>query len=378
MTKEDFYELLGVARDASDEDIKSAYRRQALKYHPDRNPGDAAAEAKFKEVTEAYQVLSDREKRAAYDRYGEAGIKGEHGYTDVSDALRDFMRNFGGFGSAFEDFFDFGRGGGGGVSAGRSVRQGRNLQAHVRLTLQEVAQGTTKKLRIRHKVRCSTCGGSGARSGASASTCRDCGGRGQVQRVMRSILGNMMTVTECPTCHGEGKIVTDPCSSCHGEGVELKEETFSVRIPAGVSTGNYIPLRGQGDAGPRGGPPGDVYVVIDEQEDPVFQRIGDDVITDVFITYPQAILGDKIEVPTLDGKALLTIPAGTQSHRIFRMRDKGIGHLHGSRHGDQLVRVIVHTQEKPTKEERRLLEELRQLQGTDVPPPRKGKYGVEQ
>ena len=375
MTKPDYYELLGVARDASAEDIKKAYRRQALQFHPDRNPGDAKAEAQFKAVTEAYQVLSDADKRAAYDRYGEAGLKEPHGYADVNEALRDFMRNFGGFGTVFDDLFDFGGGGGG--QGRRPVRQGQNLQVHVKLTLQEVALGTTKKLRIKHRVPCHACSGSGASSGAAPSSCRQCGGRGQVQRVTRSFLGNMMTVTECAVCGGSGQMITDPCKQCGGDGLESMEETFSVRVPAGVSTGNYIPLRGQGDAGPNGGPAGDVYVVIDEKEDPVFQRLGDDVITDVFITFPQAVLGGKIEVPTLDGKAVLTIPPGTQSHRIFRMRDKGIGHLHGSGRGDQLVRVIVHTPDGVSKDERKLLEQLQQLERAELPAPRRGNYGVE-
>jgi molecular chaperone DnaJ len=239
-----------------------------------------------------------------------------------------------------------------------------------------VALGTTKKLRIRHKVRCQSCGGSGARGGGAASVCRECGGRGQVQRVARSILGSMVTVSECPACDGEGRVIVDACAKCGGQGVEAAEETFSVRVPAGVSTGNYIPLRGQGDAGPRGGPPGDVFVVIEELEDPVFQRLGDDVITDVFITYPQAALGASVEVPTLDGKAVLKIPPGTQSHRIFRMREKGLGRLHGSGRGDQLVRVIVHTPESFSRREKQLLQELLELQDGNVPPPRKGKYGA--
>ena len=375
MTKPDYYELLGVSRDASADEIKKAYRRQALQFHPDRNPGDAKAEAQFKSVTEAYQVLSDADKRAAYDRYGEAGLKEPHGYTDVNEALRDFMRNFGGFGTVFDDLFEFGGGGGG--QGRRAVRQGQNLQVHVKLTMQEVAQGTTKKLRIKHRVACHACGGSGAQGGTAPSTCRQCNGRGQVQRVTRSFLGNMMTVTECAVCGGSGQMISDPCRQCGGDGLESSEETFSVRVPAGVSTGNYIPLRGQGDAGPNGGPAGDVYVVIDEKEDPVFQRLGDDVITDVFVSFPQAVLGAKIEVPTLDGKAVLTIPPGTQSHRIFRMRDKGIGHLHGTGRGDQLVRVIVHTPESVSKDERKLLEQLQQFERDALPQPRRGNYGVE-
>jgi molecular chaperone DnaJ len=372
MAKPDYYEQLGVAREATAEEIKKAYRRAALKYHPDRNPDDPAAEAQFKAVTEAYEVLSDTEKRAAYDRYGEAGIRGQHGYTDISEALRAFMRDFGGFGGAFDDLFGFGNREPSGVS-----RQGRNLEARVQLTLQEVALGTTKKLRIRRRGLCKECGGSGARAGGSASTCNQCRGRGQVQRVTRSFLGNMMTVIDCPGCGGEGSVITDPCSACRGEGLESAEETFSVRVPAGVSTGNYIPLRGQGDAGPRGGPPGDVYVVIEELEDPVFERIGEDIITDVFVSYPQAVLGAKIDVPTLDGKAVLKIPPGTQSHRVFRMREKGIGRLHATGRGDQLVRVVIHTPDVPSKREKQLLEELMQIQDGNVPPPRKGRYGTQ-
>jgi molecular chaperone DnaJ len=374
MTKPDYYELLGVERGASEDEIKKAYRKLALQHHPDRNPGDSGAEAQFKAVTEAYEVLSDREKRAQYDRYGEAGLKGQHGYTDISEALRAFMRDFGGFGG-LDDLFGFGGGGGGTRRA--TARQGRNLQATVQLDLREVASGTTKKLRIRHNVRCTACSGSGSRGG-SASVCRECGGRGRVQRMARSILGNMMTVTDCPACHGEGRVVVDACGDCDGEGLQVREETFSVTIPAGVSTGNIIPLRGQGDAGPRGGPAGDVYVVIDEKDDPIFQRIGDDIVTDVFVTYPQASLGARIEVPTLDGKAMLKIPDGTRSHRIFRMRDKGIGRLHGRGRGDQLVRIIVHTPQSLTKREKELLEQLQEAQGDNVPPPRKGNYGVDE
>ncbi|MFQ5600202.1 MAG: molecular chaperone DnaJ [Candidatus Krumholzibacteriia bacterium] len=373
MAQPDYYEQLGVSRGASDDEIKKAYRHRALRHHPDRNPGDKQAEAQFKAVTEAYEVLSDPQKRATYDRYGEAGLKGQHGYTDISEALRAFMRDFGGFGSAFDDLF--GAGSGRGRSSARA-HAGKNLQARLKLSLSEIAQGTSKKLRIRHKVQCKSCGGTGSRAG-SRSVCLECGGHGQVQRVAQSFFGRMMTVTDCPACDGEGQVVTDPCSQCSGEGVELAEETISVKVPPGVSSGNYIPLRGHGDAGRRGAPRGDVYVVIEEEDHPIFQRIGDDVVTDVFVTYPQAVLGGKIEVPTLDGKAMLKIPPGTQSHRIFRMRGKGISHLHGSGRGDELVRVIVHTPASLSKRERQLLEELLDTQDGSTPPPRKGHYGVE-
>jgi molecular chaperone DnaJ len=370
MTKQDYYELLGVARGASTDEIKKAYRKLAMKYHPDRNPGDTSAEAKFKQVTEAYEVLSDQQKRSDYDQFGESGVKGQPHYTDLNEALRAFMRDFGGFG----DFF----GGGGGRTRG-GVRQqtGQNLQVRLQLSLSEIASGTAKTLRIRHKVACSHCNGSGARDGAR-STCRQCGGQGQVQRVAESFFGRMMTVTECPVCGGEGEIVTDPCSNCGGEGRVNSEETVTVKVPAGVSTGNIIPLRGHGDVGRRGAPAGDVYVLVEEKEDPLFQRLGDDIITDVFITYSQAVLGDRIEVPTLEGRAMLKIPPGTQSHRIFRMRDKGLGRLHGSGRGDQLVRVILHTSTSPSREEKELLEQLKEKQKVTLPKPRKGHYGLEE
>ena len=368
----DYYELLGVPRTATPDEIKKSYRKLAMQYHPDRNPGDKAAEAKFKSITAAYEVLSDAEKRRDYDRYGEAGVKGQPQYTDVNEALRAFMRDFGGFGEAFGDLF------GGGMRAGggrmRQV-QGQNLQVRIDLTLQEVAEGTSKTLRVRHKVHCKTCRGTGSKSG-QRQACRECNGLGQVQRVSQSFFGRMMTVTDCPACGGEGQVVQDPCPDCHGEGLEIAEETLTVKVPAGVSTGNIIPLRGRGDAGPRGGPAGDLYVLVREEEHPIFQRVGDDIVTDVFVSYAQAVLGDRIEVPTLDGKALLRIPPGTQSHRILRMRGKGLGRLHGQGRGDQLVRIVVHVPEHPSRDEKRILEQLRATP-PELPAPRKGQYHVE-
>lgn len=370
----DYYELLGVPRSASAAEIKQAYRKQALQFHPDRNPGDAKAEAQFKAITAAYEVLSDPQKRQDYDRYGETGVRGQPQYTDLSDALRAFMRDFGFGGDPFGDMF------GGGFQT-RSARgrqqQGQNLQLRLRLSLHEVAEGTSKTLRVRHKIHCQTCNGSGSRTG-TRQTCRECGGRGQVQRVAQSFLGRVMTVTDCPGCAGEGEIVGDPCAACGGEGLEIKEETLTVKVPAGVATGNIIQLRGQGDAGPRRGPNGDLFVLIEEEEDPVFQRVGDDIVTDVYVSFPQAALGDRVEVPTLDGKAMLRIPPGSQSHRVLRMRGKGIGRLHGTGRGDELVRIIVHVPENPTREEKRLIEELRNVKQSPVPPPHKGRYTVEE
>jgi molecular chaperone DnaJ len=373
MTKKDYYAVLGVGRDAAVDEIKKAYRKLALQYHPDRNPGDKSAEESFKLATEAYEVLCDADKRRAYDQYGEEGLRsqGFHHTDDISDALRAFMRDFGGFGG-FEDLF------GGGRRGRAGHESGQNLQVRLSLTLAEISLGTSKKIRVRRRLPCASCSGSGARAGAAPNVCRECGGRGQVQRVAQSFFGRMMTVTECPACRGEGRVIVDPCPDCRGEGVQSAEETIPVKVPAGVANGNYIPLRGLGDAGRRGGPSGDIFVVIEEQEDELFQRLGDDIITDVFVTYSQAVLGAKIEVPTLNGKAALKIPAGTQSHRILRMRGKGLGRLHGGGRGDQLVRIVVHTPEAPSSPERKLLEELHELDEKHLPPPRKGNYGLEE
>jgi molecular chaperone DnaJ len=373
----DYYAVLEVARDASIDDIKKAYRKLALQHHPDRNPGDKQAEEKFKSATEAYEVLADPQKRQVYDQYGESGLKGQpgfHGYDDLGEALAAFMRDFGGMGGfgGFEDLFGGGRRRRGGREAGQ------NLQIRLPLTLAEIATGTTKKLRLRRRVACDTCGGSGSRAGTASAPCSECNGRGQVQRVVSSFFGRMMTVTDCPACEGEGRVLRDPCPDCHGDGVRSAEETVSVRVPAGVANGNYIPLRGMGDAGRRGGPAGDVLVLVEEAEDALFQRAGDDIIMDVFVTPADAALGTKLEVPTLTGASALKIPAGTQSHSVLRMRGKGLGRLNGGGHGDQLVRVLVHTPEPQSGRERELLEELRRLQAKRVPEPRKGNYGLEE
>lgn len=374
MSSKDYYALLEIARDASLADIKKAYRKVALESHPDRNPGDKHAEDRFKAATEAYEVLSDPDKRRVYDQYGEAGLRGQqgfHAYDDIGEALSAFMRDFGGFGG-FEDLFGGGRRRGG----GREV--GANLQVRVQLTLAEIATGTTKTLRVRRKKACTVCNGSGAKAGTAPTSCNTCGGRGQVQRVVSSFLGRMTTVTACPDCGGRGQIVRDPCADCRGGGVQSGEETINVKVPAGVANGNYIPLRGMGDAGPRGGPAGDLLVLIEETPDELFQRLGDDILVDVFVTPADAALGAKLEVPTLNGKAALKVPAGTTSHSILRMKGKGLGRLQASGHGDQLVRVVVHTPEPASKRERELLEELRRLQAEHLPPPAKGHYGIDE
>lgn len=374
-TSIDYYATLEVARDASGDEIKKAYRRLAMQYHPDRNAGDGGAEESFKLITEAFEILSDPDKRRIYDQFGVDGLRG-HGAGFGADASNPFsvfervMRDFG-FGG-----FDFGGGGGGGGRRGRD--SGDNLQVAMPLTLSEIATGVTKKLEVRRRVACEPCSGSGARPGSAPETCRECGGRGQIQRVVQSFLGRIATVVECPACDGEGRVVRDPCTTCKGTGTQVRDETVQVRVPAGVGGGHYVQLRGMGNAGRRGAPPGDLLALVEEEEDPLFERIGDDVITDVFITAGDAALGTKLEVPTLTGKSAVKIPGGTQSHTILRLRGKGLGRLHGGGQGDQLVRVVVYVPDSATKRERELLEELRALQAPRLPAPRKGHYGVEE
>lgn len=364
MAKRDYYEVLGLRREAGEGDIKSAYRKLALKHHPDRNQGDAAAEEKFKEASEAYEVLSDAEKKASYDRFGHAGIEGSFGqggfqWSDFSHAgdIEDI------FGDLFGSFF----GGSRRRSRGPSgPPQGRDLKIKVSLTLEEIAAGVEKKIALTRLQRCSTCEGSGAASGAARETCGTCGGQGQVQQVARTLFGQSMTVTACPTCEGEGQLIADPCRECGGEGRERGKTTLTVRIPAGVQEGNYIPLRGQGEVGPRGGPPGDCLVFIEEQEHKYFTRDGNHVIYQLPLGFGQAALGAEIEVPILAGKAVLKIPAGTQTGRVFRMSGKGIPDVNGRGIGDQLVQAVLWTPQDLDRRERELFAELAQIEAERV------------
>jgi molecular chaperone DnaJ len=376
MSKRDYYEVLGVDRSSSADEIKKAYRKKAVQYHPDKNPGDREAEERFKEATEAYEVLRDDEKRKRYDQFGHSGVDGGFGGPgagfggfDLSDALRAFMRDFGGMG--LDDLF--GGFGAGGATRERSVRRGQNLQVRLKLTLEEVAAGVSKKIKLRRMSPCETCRGSGARPGSSPATCPDCRGVGQVRQVQRSILGQFVSVAPCRRCGGVGEVILDPCDACHGEGRGQITETLSVDIPAGVSQGNYIPIESKGHAGPRGGPPGDLVIIIEEKDHHVFERHGDDVLCEVPISYPTAALGGKIEVPTLSGTARLEIPAGTQTHQVFRLRGQGIPHLHSSRRGDQLVRARIWTPKKLSPEERMILEKLGEIQGK-LPKPGRGIF----
>jgi molecular chaperone DnaJ len=342
MAKRDYYNILGVDRGATQDEIKKAYRKRALEYHPDRNPGNKEAEEKFKEAAEAYEVLGDTNKRSRYDQFGHEGIRGTdfRPFTNVNDIFTTFGDIFsGGFGgSIFDDMFG---------SQGRQRRgsstgaPGSDLKIRLKLTLEEIATGVEKKLKVKKWKTCETCKGSGAKSPHARVTCPVCSGTGELRQVSRSVFGQFVNITTCQNCNGEGKVIQEPCLTCHGEGRVQGESLIKVTVPAGVSEGNYIPLRGEGNVGPRGGPSGDIIVVIEEEQHEVFTRNGDDVILDLLISFPDAALGSEIEVPTLNGRARLKIEGGTQSGRILRMRDKGIPHLNGYGKGDQLVRVNV-------------------------------------
>lgn len=366
----DYYEVLGVARDASIEDIKRAYRKQALDNHPDRNPDNKEAEERFKVATEAYDVLSDAERRARYDQFGHAGLRGGFGGAgadfDLADALRTFMRDFGGGGFGGFEFF------GGGRSA--DDRRGNDIQLRLHLTLEEVDAGIKKQLKLRKLVECEECKGSGARPGTKAKTCTTCGGHGQVRQVSRSFFGQFINVSVCPECHGSGETLTDPCRRCRGEGRIAGEATVSVTVPAGVAAGNYIQLRGLGEVGRRGGPAGDVIVFIEVKEHAVFERHGDDLVMDLPLTYTTAVLGGREEVPTLDGKVALDIPRGIQPGKILRLRGRGLPSLRERRRGDILVRVQVWIPGKTSSEEKALLE---RLQGLESMPPAPGEKAEE-
>jgi molecular chaperone DnaJ len=370
MADADFYAVLGVARDASADDIKKAYRKIAFESHPDRNPGDKAAEQRFKDATEAYEVLRDSEKRARYDQFGRAGVggpaSGGAGYDfsgfDLADALRAFMRDFGGDVGGFEGIF-----GGGGP---RTLR-GDDLQVRLKLTLEEIATGVEKKIRVKHLKACATCGGKG---GTGEETCRQCGGRGQVRRVQQSIFGQFVNVSTCPQCGGEGRVVREPCKTCGGDGRVSEAETLSVKVPPGVAHGNYIPLRGMGDAGPRGGRPGDLVVLIEEKPHPVFDRDGNDLHVDVPISFPVAALGGRVELPVLEGAAAsVTIPAGTPSGHVARVRGRGLPSLRGS-HGDLIARLVVWVPSRLGTPEKKLVEELGRSESLKPPAPQKSLF----
>jgi molecular chaperone DnaJ len=356
----DFYSLLGISRDASEAQIKKAYRKLAMECHPDRNPSPEA-EARFKEITEAYEVLCDPQKRAAYDRYGKAGPGAGAGgfgfhHVDLSEALNIFMREFGGMGG-FESLF------GGGRRSRSDERRGQDIRVTVRLTLTEVALGAKKSVKLKSLERCTTCDGTGAKPGSRPTTCGTCQGSGEVRRAARSMFGQFISVAPCPTCGGEGKVVLDPCEVCRGEGRVRGERAVSVEIPAGVSSNNYLTLRGLGATGPRNGPNGDLLVMIDIKDDERFERQGDDLIYDLPLSFSQAALGGEHEVPTPYGEERLRVPAGTQPETVLRLRGRGLPILGQDGKGDLLVRVHVWTPERLTDEQERLFRELSKLEG---------------
>ena len=358
----DFYSVLEVARTASDEEIKKAYRRLAMKYHPDRNAGSKEAEEQFKAITEAYDVLRDPQKRAAYDRYGEAGLRGGGAgagfhHVDLSEALGIFMRDFG-FGG-FEELF------GGGRSAG-SVRTGADVRISIALTLEEVATGVEKKVVAKLLDTCDHCGGTGAEPGSRVETCPSCGGAGEVRRAQRSFFGQFLTVVPCPTCKGEGAIVQAPCKKCRGEGRVRGERELKIQVPAGVATGQYMTMRGAGNAGARGGQRGDVHVVFEVADDPRFERDGEDLYTEVLATYPQLVLGADVTVPTVTASVSLRIPPGTQSGQLFHLKSRGLPRVNSGGTGDLHVRVQLWTPERLTEEEERIIRQLGEVQ-TSVP-----------
>ena len=347
MSKRDYYEVLGVERGASEGDLKKAYRRLAMKYHPDRNPGDKESEDKFKEANEAYEVLSDASKRAAFDQYGHAGVDPSMGGGGAGFGGANFSDIFG---DVFSDFFGGGRGGGRG-----GAQRGSDLRYTLELNLEEAVRGTTVSIRVPTLVNCEPCDGSGAKKGSTPSTCPTCGGIGQV-RMQQGFFSVQQT---CPRCHGQGKIITDPCTSCHGEGRVEEYKTLSVKVPAGVDTGDRIRLSGEGEAGTHGGPTGDLYVVISVREHEIFQRDGKHLYCEVPISYTDAALGGELEVPTLDGRVKLKIPEGTQTGKQFRLRGKGVAPVRGGGAGDLLCRVAVETPVNLSRRQRELLEELR-------------------
>lgn len=358
MSKRDYYEILGVGKSASADEIKKAYRKVAMQFHPDRNPGDKAAEEKFKEAAEAYEILSDADKKTQYDRYGHAGVRGNghpggSGGMNMEDIFSQFGDIFG------DDLFGsfFGGGNRGRTQRSRGVR-GSNLRIKLKLNFQEIAKGVTKNIKVKKYTVCSSCGGSGAKDKGSVHTCSTCGGSGQIRRVQSTFLGQMQTVTTCPTCNGGGTTIVSKCATCKGEGRVYGEEAISIDIPAGVQEGMQLNISGKGNAGERGGMPGDLIIVIEEEQHKELQREGLNVAYDLHITFTEAVFGAQIEVPTIDGRAKIKIPAGTQSGKIFRLKGKGFPAVNSYEKGDQLVHINIWTPQHLSNEEKTMLEKM--------------------
>lgn len=356
MAKRDYYEVLGVSKGATAEEIKKAYRKVAIKFHPDKNPDNPEAEDKFKEAAEAYEVLSNEQKKAQYDRFGHEGMRGGasggHGGMNMDDIFSQFGDIFGGGGGGFSSFF----GGGGG---GGRTRKGSNLRIKLKLNLEEIAKGVEKKIKVKRNNSCKPCNGTGAKNGTELDTCQTCKGAGQVQRVVNTMLGQMVSSSVCPSCNGQGKTIKTKCGTCHGDGVTMDEDVISINIPAGVADGMQLSMSGKGNYPPGGGVPGDLLIVIEEEEHKELHREGNNVVYDLYISFADAVLGTSIEIPTITGRAKITIEEGTQSGKILRLRGKGIKDINGYNVGDQLVHVNVWTPKQVTKEEREIIEKLR-------------------
>lgn len=354
--KRDFYEILEVPKSASAEEIKKAYRKKAIQFHPDKNPGDKDAEEKFKEAAEAYEVLSDENKRARYDKFGHAGVGnsassgGYGGGMSMDDIFSQFGDIFGGHFGGFGGF--------GGSQRGRRVNRGSDLRVKVKLNLKEILNGVEKKIKVKKYVSCSHCDGNGSENGTSLSTCPTCNGSGVVTRVANTILGQMQTSSTCPTCNGEGKSIAKKCVHCSGEGIVREDEIISIQIPAGVGEGMQLSMSGKGNAARRGGINGDLLIVIEEEEDPNLIRDENDVIYNLFLSFPTAVLGGTVEVPTIDGVAKVKIDAGTQSGKVLRLRNKGLPSVNSYGKGDQLIHVNVYVPENLSSKERKVMEEL--------------------
>jgi molecular chaperone DnaJ len=375
-SKRDYYEILGVSKSGSADEIKKAYRKVAMQFHPDRNPGDHTAEEKFKEAAEAYEVLSDPDKRAQYDRFGHSAFssgRGGGGFSAQSMNMEDIFSQFGDiFGEdVFGGFF------GGSRSSGRSSRnrgvRGSNLRVKIKVNYEEIAKGTTKTIKVKKYIACNTCGGSGAKDKNSMQTCNTCGGNGQVRRVQNTFLGQMQTVTTCPTCNGEGSVITNKCNTCKGEGRVYGEETVTLDIPAGVQEGMQLSMSGKGNMGERGGGPGDLIILIEEEQHPHLHRDGLNVAFDLYISFPDAVFGINSEVPTIDGRAKIKIPPGTQSGKIFRLKGKGFPSVNSYEKGDQLIHVNVWTPQNISEEEKQTLEQMQSSENFKPKPDKNDK-----
>lgn len=374
MSKRDYYETLGVSKEADDKDIKKAYRKLAMKYHPDKNAGDKESEEKFKEINEAYQVLSDPQKRRAYDQFGHAGVDG--GGFGQGGYGQGFGGGFGGFEDIFGDVFGdmFGGGFGGSARRRNAPQKGNDIRYDARIKFEEAAFGVDREIKIDRQEECEVCGGSGAKPGTSRKTCPTCGGSGEIKTYKDTMFGRMVSATTCHNCRGEGTIVEHPCENCQGRGRVRKTKKIEIKIPAGVDDGSVIKLSGEGEPGLRGGPRGDLYVAISVEPHELFKRDGYDIYYDIPITFVQAALGDEIEVPTLDGKVKYKVAEGTQSGTVFRLKGKGVPHLRTGARGDQYVKVVVEVPRSLSEKQKEILRDFAKETGEEVHEQKKGFF----